>query len=78
MHFKFNMQIIGENQLQKRDVAILNGCASGKKKYSNCGSDWLKRQHSGLHSVFQYSEPKRFVRRCNKVERNYTEKQKPN
>ena len=69
--------IIGDKQLQKRNVATLNSAHQAKKQ-CNFDTGWLERQQCDLHSAISKScEPKRFVWCWNKVETIITTKSVP-
>ena len=45
--------MIGDNQLQDRNVATLNSAHQAKKAVQcNFDSGWIERQHDSLHSFF--------------------------
>ena len=68
---------LGTNIWKKRNVVALNS-AHQTEKQCNLGSGWLERQQYDLHASSESCEPKRFVRCCNKVEKNYIQEKQPN
>ena len=68
--------IIGVKQVQKRDMVNLNS-AHQAKKWSSFDSGWNNIKVVYIAS-FKSSEPKRFVRHLNKVERKHIQEHQPN
>ena len=70
--------IIGNKQLQKRNVAFLNGAHQAKKQ-CDFGSCQLEQQQGGLHIASSKScKPKRCSWCWNKVERKCIQEKHPN
>ena len=68
--------IIGVKQVQKRDMVNLNN-AHQAKKWSSFDSGCNNIKVAYIAS-FKSSEPKRFVRHLNKVERKHIQEHQPN
>ena len=77
MHYRYANALSMHKQSQK-NVATLNSAHQAKKSSANLTVVALNDNRVVYIASSKLSEPKRFVRRLNKVERKYIQERQPN